>query len=52
MMNSFALLGIFNILIYLGLVVFGIYAVITMLNLMRERNETLKQIRDELSEMK
>lgn len=35
-------------LIYLGFFIFVIYVLITALNLMKQRNEYLKEIRDEL----
>ena len=36
------------ILIYLGFFVFVIYSIITCLKLMKERNDHLREIRDEL----
>lgn len=48
-MEMMALFGVFNMLIYLGLIVFAIYVVITIINLMKQRNDYLRDIRDELS---
>ncbi len=49
-MQMMGLFGMFNILIYLGLLIFGIYYVITTIKSMKQRNEYLKAIRDELKE--
>ena len=35
-------------LIYLGLIIFGIYAVVKLLSHMKRKNEILTEIRDEL----
>ena len=43
-----SLFAIVPILIYLGLFFFVIYAIITVLRLMREKNVYLKDIRDEM----
>lgn len=47
-MEITALFGIVNILIYLGIAVFGIYVVITIIRLMKQRNDYLKEIHEEL----
>lgn len=47
-MNSMALLGILPILIYLGILGFGIYAVLAIIKSAKQRNEYLKEIRDEM----
>lgn len=47
-MGFMASFGIVSILIYLGLFVFGIYVVITIIRLMKQRNDYLKDIREEL----
>ena len=47
-MQTMALFGIFNVLLYLGILIFGVYFVITTINSMKQRNEYLKDIRDEL----
>ncbi len=47
-MQTMALFGIFNILLYLGILIFGVYFVITTINSMKQRNDYLREIRDEL----
>jgi hypothetical protein len=47
-MEIMALFGIVNILIYIGIAVFGIYVVITIIRLMKQRNDYLMEIREEL----
>ncbi|MEH7180242.1 hypothetical protein [Neobacillus vireti] len=47
-MEMMAFLGLIPILLYLGILVFAIYVVITILKLMKQRNEYLKEIRDEI----
>jgi len=47
-MNSIAIMGILPVLIYLGMLVFGVYAVLAILKSAKQRNEYLKEIRDEL----
>ena len=44
----FTLLSLIPFLIYIGFFVFVIYAIISSLHLMRQRNEYLKEIRNEL----
>ncbi|MEK5068913.1 hypothetical protein [Sporosarcina sp. FSL K6-1508] len=43
-----SLLVFFPFLIYWGIIIFGIYAVLTILKSAKQRNEYLKEIRDEL----
>lgn len=45
-------LVIIPILIYSGIFVFAIYIVLTILNLMKQRNEYLKEIRDDIKKSK
>lgn len=45
-------LAIIPILIYLGIFGFAIYVVLTILNLMKQRNEYLKEIRDDIKKSK
>ena len=40
--------GFFNILLSYGMVIFIVYVAITVIKLMRERNETLQGIRHEI----
>ena len=47
-MEVMALFGIVNILIYIGIAVIGIYVVFTIIRLMKQRNDYLRDIRDEL----
>ncbi len=47
-MEMLAFLGIIPILIYLGILIFAIYVAITILKLMKQKNEYLKEIRDEI----
>ena len=47
-MEIFSFIAIIPILIYFGIFVFAIYVVLTILNLMKQRNEYLKEIRDEI----
>ena len=42
------LVGVFNILIYFGMIIFAVYFAITIIKLMRERNKTLNDIRSEI----
>ena len=44
----FTLLSLIPFLIYIGFFGFVIYAIISSLHLMRQRNEYLKEIRNEL----
>lgn len=44
----FRFMGLFNILIFFGSIVFVIWVAVSMLNTMKERNEILKEIRDEM----
>jgi TM2 domain-containing membrane protein YozV len=44
----FGLFQFFSVAIYLGTIIFAIYAVISILKLMKQKNEYLKDIRDEL----
>ncbi|MED1557523.1 hypothetical protein [Bacillus paramycoides] len=44
----FSLLAIVHFLIYIGIIAFAICAIITVLKLMREKNEYIKDIRDEI----
>jgi len=48
--NSLAILGILPVLIYLGILVFGVYTVLAILKSAKQRNEYLKEIRDDLRE--
>ncbi|MFS0861149.1 hypothetical protein [Fredinandcohnia sp. 179-A 10B2 NHS] len=50
-MEAFALFSVFNLLFFVGIIVFGFYFLITTIKSMRQRNEYLKDIRDELKEM-
>lgn len=43
-----SLLGLIPILIYIGIILFVIYAIAVGLRLMKEKNEYLKDIRDEM----
>ncbi|WP_156185489.1 hypothetical protein [Bacillus sp. LK2] len=43
-----SLLAIVHFLVYIGIIAFAICAVITVLKLIREKNEYLKDIRDEI----
>ncbi|MFD1928774.1 hypothetical protein ACFSFY_12095 [Sporosarcina siberiensis] len=47
-MMTASLFGMLNIFIYLGIIVFGIYFLLTILKLSKQRNEYLKHIREEL----
>jgi hypothetical protein len=47
-MMAASLFGLISILVYLGIIVFIIYAAITILKLMKQKNEYLKDIRDEI----
>jgi len=47
-MGVASLFGMINIFIYLGIVIFGIYFLVTILKLSKQRNEYLKDIREEL----
>lgn len=47
-----SLFAIIPILIYLGLFIFVIYAIVTVLRLMKEKNAYLKDIRDEMRKEK
>jgi len=47
-MDIIALFGFVNILIYLAVAVFAIYVVITIITLMKQRNDYLKEISEEL----
>ena len=49
-MELFALLGLIPIFLYVGILIFAIYTVLTILKLMKQRNEYLKEIRDELKQ--
>lgn len=51
-MEAFALFSVFNLLFFVGITVFGIYFLITTIKSMRQRNEYLKDIRDELRDIK
>jgi len=46
--NSLAILGILPLLIYFGILGFGIYAVLAIIKSAKQRNEYLKEIRDEM----
>ena len=46
--NSIAIMGILPVIIYLGMLVYGVYAVLAILKSAKQRNEYLKEIRDEL----
>ncbi|WP_399631197.1 hypothetical protein [Sporosarcina sp. SG10008] len=43
-----SILGIIPFLLYLGILGFGIYAVVAIIKSAKQRNEYLKEIRDEL----
>lgn len=45
-----SILGIIPFLLYLGILGFGIYAVVAIIKSAKQRNEYLKEIRDELRE--
>ncbi|WP_181161981.1 MULTISPECIES: hypothetical protein [Bacillaceae] len=47
-MMAASLLGLISILVYLGIIVFIIYVALTILKLMKQKNEYLKDIRDEI----
>ena len=47
-METVALFGVFNILLYFGMIIFAVYVAITIIKLMRERNKTLNDIRAEI----
>ena len=47
-MSTTAILGLLPLLIYLGFFILVIYAIISSIILMRQRNDYLKEIRDEL----
>lgn len=44
----FSIFGLFSVLIWLAVPVFVIYVAITIINLMKQKNEYLMEIRDEL----
>lgn len=43
-----SILGIIPFLLYLGILGFGIYAVLAIIKSAKQRNEYLKEIRDEM----
>ncbi|MEK4404516.1 hypothetical protein MKZ26_08695 [Sporosarcina sp. FSL K6-6792] len=43
-----SILGIIPFLLYLGILGFGIYAVVAIIKSAKQRNEYLKEIRDEM----
>ncbi len=45
---TLSLFALIPLLIYLGFFIFIVYVVVTILKLMRQKNEYLKEIRDEL----
>lgn len=47
-MGTIAFLGIIPILINLGILIFAIYFAVTILKIFKQKNEYLKEIRDEL----
>lgn len=47
-MLAFSFFGIINILIYFGIIIFGVYFGITVIKEMKEKNEILKEIRNEM----
>ena len=47
-MMAASLFGLISILVYLGIIVFIIYVALTILKLMKQKNEYLKEIRDEI----
>ena len=47
-MSTTAILSLLPLLIYLGFLILVIYAIISSIILMRQRNDYLKEIRDEL----
>ncbi|WP_175354221.1 MULTISPECIES: hypothetical protein [unclassified Bacillus (in: firmicutes)] len=47
-MMAASLFGLISILVYLGIIVFIIYVALTILKLMKQKNEYLKDIRDEI----
>ncbi|QOS99287.1 hypothetical protein JNUCC42_00285 [Brevibacterium sp. JNUCC-42] len=47
-MHGFAFFGMLNVLIYFGVIFFIIYSVVTVIKAMKQKNEILKEIRDEL----
>ncbi|MGG1268373.1 hypothetical protein [Brevibacillus laterosporus] len=47
-MDGFAFFGMLNVLIYFGVIFFIIYSVVTVIKTMKQKNEILKEIRDEL----
>ena len=48
MSGMVTLLGVFNILIYFGIIIFAVYFATTIIKLMREKNKTLNDIRSEI----
>ena len=50
-MELWAVAGFINILIYLALIIFAIYVALTVLKLMKQKNEYLKDIRNEMKKM-
>lgn len=47
-MMAASLFGLISILVYLGIIVFIIYVALSILKLMKQKNEYLKDIRDEI----
>ncbi|GIO01328.1 hypothetical protein J5TS2_19960 [Brevibacillus halotolerans] len=47
-MNGLAFFHILNFFIYFGAIFFIIYSVVTVIKTMKQKNEILKEIRDEL----
>ncbi|MDQ0270548.1 hypothetical protein [Cytobacillus purgationiresistens] len=47
-MEAFAFFGLFNLLVYIGIFIFAIYVAVTIMKTSKQRNEFLKEIRDEL----
>ncbi|MDF2558082.1 MAG: hypothetical protein K0R71_1910 [Bacillales bacterium] len=52
MVGLFQIFPILYFLFLLGIVFLGVYFVITTIKSMKQRNEYLKEIRDELKELK
>ncbi|WP_455675977.1 hypothetical protein [Pradoshia sp.] len=47
-METIALLGFIPLLINLGILIFSVYVAVTIIKIMKQKNEYLREIRDEM----